>query len=114
MENDDKQILDEEVFGKKPALNNRQLAGLIQSKVRYPNYILLKIETEITRRNLSKNELLNQDLIPENKNTLKENVPLFWKKNKLILITLMLISPFPFGSLIIAFSIYFSLKIFSK
>jgi hypothetical protein len=42
MENDDQQILDEEVFGKKPELNNRQLAGLIQSKVRYPNYILLK------------------------------------------------------------------------
>ena len=114
MKNEDKQILDEEDFWKNPALNNRQLAGLIQSKVRYPNYILSRIETEITRSDLSKNELLKQNLHSENKNTLKENFQLFWKNNKLILIILMLISPFPFGSFIIIYSIYLSLKIFSK
>ena len=113
MKNEDKSILDEERFWKKEELTNRQLAGLIQSKVRYPNYILSKIETEINRRHLSKNDLLNQSLGLKNENTLKENFLLFWKKNKLVLIILMLISPFPFGSLIIIFSIYFSLKRFS-
>ena len=114
MKNDDKSILDEEDFWKIKELTNRQLAGLVQTKVRYPNYVLLKIDTEIIRRNFSKDELLNQDLLQENENTLKENFHLFWKKNKLLLIISLLISPFPFGSLIIIFSIYFSLKRFSK
>ena len=113
MENKDKLILDEEGFWKIKELTHRQLADLIQSKVRYPSYILSKIDTEITRRNLSKNELTNEIFEIKNETTLKENFHLFWKKNKLILIILILISPFPWGSLIIIFSTYFSLKRFS-
>lgn len=113
MKRDNKSILDCEYFWEIKNLTKRQLAGLIQSKVRYPNYILSKIEVEVSRRNLSKIELDKEILIEENKNTLKESFQLFWKKNKPSLIILLLISPFPWGSLIIIFSIYFSLKRFS-
>ena len=60
MKNRDNQILDEEDFWKIKELSNRQLAGLVQTKVRYPNYILVWINTEIARRNLDKNELQKQ------------------------------------------------------
>ena len=113
MKKEDDSILDNDNFWKIKDLTKQQLTGLIQSKVRYPNYISSRIETEIARRNLSKIELFNQTLLQEKKYTLKENFHLFWKKNKLILIILILISPFPFGSLIIILSIYFSLKHFS-
>ncbi len=113
MKKEDESILDEDNFWKIKELTNRQLAGLIQSKVKYPNYILSKINAEITRRNLSKNELTNDFLEVEKENNLKENFHLFWKKNKVIFIILLLISPFPWGSLIIIFSTYFSQKRFS-
>ena len=113
MENEKHQILDEGEFQISRNLTDRHLASIVQSEVRYPNYILKKMEDEINLRNLSKSDLLLVNLTYKNEYSLKENFNLFYKKNKLLLILLILISPFPWGTLIIFFSIYFSLKKYS-
>jgi len=69
MKNEDKSILDEGDFWKKKELTNRQLASLVQSKVRYPNYILAKIDAIITERSLDKNDLRKEFLLEKNTNT---------------------------------------------
>jgi len=115
MKNRDKLILDEEDFWKIKKLTNRQLASLVQSKVRYSNYILAKIDTEIDRRNLEKRELLEVILLEKNNKSVGEKFILFYKKNKtattfLSVFSILSLFKSPFVSLIIIFSIYFSLK----
>jgi len=112
------QVLDEGDFGKTQKLTERQLAGLVQSKVRYPKYILIKIDAEIKKRNLDKNDLLTLVLLEKNENTLQQNFNLFYKKNKaasifLFLIVFLGLFSIPWASFVIIFSIYFSLKKYS-
>ncbi|MFK7771751.1 MAG: hypothetical protein AB8F94_06415 [Saprospiraceae bacterium] len=115
MKNEDDQILDEGIFSKTKQLSNRQLASLVQTKVRYPNYILSRIDVEINRRNLDKNDLLKENLLEKNKATTKERFLFFYKKNKTATIFLSIISfaslfTIPWVFFVIIFSIYFSLK----
>ncbi len=115
MKNDDNQILDDGSFWKTKKLSNRQLAGLIQTKVRYPNYLLSKIDAEIIRRKLDKNDLLKEVLLEKNTATPLEKFLFFYKNNKtgtifLSIITFFSLFTIPWLSFIIIFSIYFSLK----
>lgn len=115
MKNDDNQILDDEDFWKVKELSNRQLAGLIQTKVRYPNYISSKIDAEITRRNLDKNDLQKKDLLEKNTATIYERFLFFYKNNTtatffLFIFSFLSLFSNPWVSFVIIFSIYFSLK----
>ncbi|MFK8009793.1 MAG: hypothetical protein AB8H03_25790 [Saprospiraceae bacterium] len=119
MKNGDNQILDEGDFWKTKELSNRQLASLVQTKVRYPNYILLKISAEIARRNLDKNDLLKETLLEKNTSTPSEKFLFFYKNNKtatifLSIITFLSLFTIPWIFFVIIFSIYFSLKKNSK
>lgn len=115
MKNGEKEILDEEIFWKMKELSNRQLSGLIQTKVKYPDYILSKINAEITRRNLDKNDLLKEVLLEKNTLTIFEKFVFFYKNNKaatifLLVITFLSLFTLPWVFFVIIFSIYFSLK----
>lgn len=113
MKNRKNQILDEDYKQPLKALTEQQLQGLVQFKIRYPKYILSKIDAQLLRQKKSKEDLLNKIKPTSNENSFRENLILFWNKNLLWLILVVLFAPFPFGTLVVIGSIYFSLKKFS-